>query len=122
MIAFGLLALCLLTLALRALPAGTAAVFTGGLFFLFGFVSATGLHVYAHIKNLVPSEMSGAAMSGTNFFTMMGPAVFMQGLGIAMQSLHPQSSRGPEAFGTALLICAASQAAIGVLYLFTRRK
>jgi MFS family permease len=122
MIACGLLTLCLLTLALRALPAGTAAVFTGGLFFIFGFVSATGLHVYAHIKALVPAGMSGAAMSGTNFFTMLGPAVFMQGLGTVMQSLYPQASRGPEAFGAALLICAAAQAAIGVLYLFTRRK
>jgi hypothetical protein len=80
------------------------------------------MHVYAHIKALVPKDMAGAAMSGTNFFTMMGPAVFLQGLGIAMQSLYPEASRGPDAFGTALLICAACQAAIGILYLLTRSK
>ncbi len=53
------------------------------------------MHVYAHIKALVPKDMAGAAMSGTNFFTMMGPAVFLQGLGIAMQGLYPEASRGP---------------------------
>jgi hypothetical protein len=52
----------------------------------------------------------------------MGPAVFLQGLGIVMQSLYPEASRGPEAFGTALLICVVCQATIGVLYLFTRTK
>ena len=122
LIAGGLLALALTTLVLRALPAGTAPAATAGLFFGFGFLSATGLHVYAHIKALVPGEMAGAAMSGTNFFTMMGPAVFLQGLGIVMQQLYPGASRGPEAFAAALLICAASQAAIGGLYLFTRSR
>jgi predicted MFS family arabinose efflux permease len=122
MIAGGLLALALTTLLLRALPAGTPAAVTGGLFLGFGLLSATGLHVYAHIKALVPKEMAGAAMTGTNFFTMLGPAVFLQGLGVVMQELYPAASRGPEAFAAALLICAASQAAIGGLYLFTRTK
>ncbi len=122
LIAGGLLALALTTLLLRALPAGTSPAVTGGLFLVFGLLSATGLHVYAHIKTLVPREMAGAAMSGTNFFTMMGPAVFLQGLGIVMQELYPEASRGPEAFAAALLICAASQAAIGGLYLFTRSR
>jgi hypothetical protein len=61
-------------------------------------------------------------MSGTNFFTMMGPAVFLQGLGIFMQALYPSASRGPEAFAASLLICVISQTAIGGLYLFTRSK
>jgi hypothetical protein len=61
-------------------------------------------------------------MSGTNFFTMMGPAVFLQGLGIVMQGFYPEASRGPQAFATALLICVVCQAAIGLLYLFTRAR
>jgi hypothetical protein len=64
--------------------------------------------------------MAGAALTGVNFFTMMGPAVFLQGLGTVMQGLFPEASRGPEAFKAALLICIASQAAIGLLYCFTR--
>ena len=121
-VAGGLLMLALITFGLRALPPGTSAFVAGATFLAFGLASASGMHVYAHIKALVPKDMAGAAMSGTNFFTMMGPAVFLQGLGIAMQGLYPEASRGPEAFGTALLICVVCQAAIGVLYLFTRSK
>jgi len=121
-IAGGLLLLALITALMRALPPGTSALAAGAVFLAFGLASASGLHVYAHIKALVPKEMSGAAMSGTNFFTMLGPAVFLQGIGIVMQGLYPDASRGPEAFGTALLICAASQAAIGGLYLMTRSR
>ena len=121
-IAGGLLMLALITSILRALPPGTSALLAGAIFFAFGLASASGLHVYAHIKALVPKDMAGAAMSGTNIFTMMGPAVFLQGLGIAMQGLYPEASRGPAAFSTALLICVVCQAAIGVLYLFTRSK
>jgi MFS family permease len=121
-VAGGLLMLALITFGLRALPPGTSALLVGAIFLAFGLASASGMHVYAHIKALVPKDMAGAAMSGTNFFTMMGPAVFLQGLGIAMQSLYPLASRSPEAFSTALLICVVCQAAIGVLYLFTRSK
>jgi len=121
-IAGGLLMLALITATLRALPPGTSTFVAGATFLAFGIASACGLHVYAHIKALVPKDMAGAAMSGTNIFTMMGPAVFLQGLGIAMQGLYPEASRGPEAFSTALLICVVSQAAIGVLYLFARSK
>jgi MFS family permease len=121
-VAGGLLILALITLGLRALPPGTGVLVAGAIFLAFGIASASGMHVYAHIKALVPKDMAGAAMSGTNFFTMIGPAVFLQGLGIAMQCLYPEASRGPQAFGTALLICVVCQAAIGVLYLFTRSR
>jgi len=121
-VAGGLLMLALITSILRALPPGTSAFVASATFLGFGLASATGMHVYAHIKALVPKDMAGAAMSGTNFFTMMGPAVFLQGLGIAMQGFYPEASRGPQAFSTALLICVVCQAAIGVLYLFTRSK
>ncbi|MDO8943486.1 MAG: MFS transporter, partial [Desulfobacterales bacterium] len=97
-IAGGLLMLALITSILRALPPGTSAFVAGATFLAFGIASASGMHVYAHIKALVPKDMAGAAMSGTNFFTMMGPAVFLQGLGIAMQGLYPEASRGPQAF------------------------
>jgi MFS family permease len=121
-IAGGMLLLAMITFMLRGLPPGTSQLAAGAVFFVFGLISASGMHVYAHIKALVPKEMAGAAMSGINFFTMMGPAVFLQGLGIAMQGLYPEASRGPEAFGAALLICLVCQAVIGVLYLFTRSK
>jgi predicted MFS family arabinose efflux permease len=121
-VASGMMVLAMITLGMRALPPGTSVLTAGAIFLAFGIVAASGMHVYAHIKALVAKDMAGAAMSGTNFFTMMGSAVFLQGLGIVMQSLYPEASRGPQAFNTALLICAVCQAAIGGLYLFTRSR
>ena len=78
--------------------------------------------MYTHIKELVPSEMSGAAMTGINFFTMIGPAVFLQGLGILMQTLYPKASRGPEAFNAAFTVCIFSLLFVLVSYCFTKEK
>ena len=92
------------------------------LFFGFGFFNATGILMYPHIKELMPAEMSGAAMTGINFFTMIGPALFLQGLGMLMQSLYPADSRGPEAFHAAFIVCIACLGLITILYCFTNEK
>jgi hypothetical protein len=92
------------------------------LFFGFGFFNATGLLMYPHIKDRVPAEMSGAAMTGINFFTMIGPAVFLQGLGTLMQTLYPDASRGAGAFNAAFIVCICCLGAITVLYCFTNEK
>jgi membrane associated rhomboid family serine protease len=64
--------------------------------------------------------MSGAAMTGINFFTMIGPATFLQGLGILMQALYPRASRGPEAFNAAFIACIGSLLLVLILYCFTK--
>jgi sugar phosphate permease len=89
------------------------------IFFVFGFASSGGLMMYPHIRDLMPQKMAGAAMTGVNFFTMMGPAVFLQGLGILMQRLYPDASRGPAAFDAAFLVCMVCLAGSALLYLFT---
>ena len=76
--------------------------------------------MYVHIKESVPLEMAGTAMTGINFFTMIGPALFLQGLGFFMQSLYPQSSRGAEAFTASFLVCAFCFLLVAVFYLFTQ--
>jgi sugar phosphate permease len=92
------------------------------IFFVFGFVSSGGLLMYPHIKDLMPQKMAGAAMTGVNFFTMLGPAVFLQGLGILMQRLYPDTSRGPAAFDAAFLVCMVCLVGSALLYLFTAGK
>ncbi|MFH1123237.1 MAG: MFS transporter [Pseudomonadota bacterium] len=104
------------------LPPGTGLVVLGLLFFSFGLFRTTGILMYAHIKELMPLEMAGTAMAGINFFTMLGSAIFLQGLGSLMQGFYPQASRGPEAFEMAFLVCGASVLAISLLYLLTRER
>jgi hypothetical protein len=78
--------------------------------------------MYPHIKDLMPTEMAGAAMTSVNFFNMLGPAVFLQGLGVLMQRLYPDASRGPAAFDAAFWVCTVSLLAVAGLYFFTKEK
>jgi MFS family permease len=117
---WGLLVLSLIMLYLALFPIGIGIVALSCLFLLFGLFRSTGLLMYTHIKELMPLEKAGTAMTGINFFTMIGPAVFLQGLGILMQHLYPNASRGPDAFQTAFLLCAFCLACVSALYIFTR--
>jgi len=120
MILAGLIFVAATMLVLARLPFGTGIAVLMGIFFFFGLVRASSLLMYAHIKELMPVEMSGAAMTGINFFTMMGPAVFLQGLGLFMQTLHPEASRGLAAFQAAFILCAVCLGIAGLAYFFTR--
>ncbi|MBT8330712.1 MAG: MFS transporter [Deltaproteobacteria bacterium] len=123
----GLVVFCLLIMALISLVLTTFSPKTGPfvialIFFLFGLASSGGMLMYPHIKDLMPHAMSGAAMTGINFFNMLGPAVFLQGLGILMQHLYPAASRGPAAFDAAFMVCMACLMGATTLYLFTAGK
>ena len=102
--------------------ASSTAVTIAVLFFCFGVFRSAGLLMYPHIKELVPLNSAGAAMTGLNFFTMIGPAVFLQGLGYMMQSLYPQASRGVMAFQAAFYVCMGCLLFTALLYGFTREK
>ena len=117
---FSLIVSIAITFAFSTIPLATTLIMMALLFLGFGFFSGGGLLMYPHIKDLMPIEMAGAAMTGINFFTMIGPAVFLQGLGNLMQTLYPDASRGPDAFNAAFLLCVGCLAAVAVLYIFTR--
>ncbi len=121
-VACGLMCLAAAGGSLRTLDPGACAVQAAALFFAYGLCSSAGWQVYSHVKGLFPREMAGAAMSGVNCFTMLGPAVFLQGLGLFLQGLYPEDPRGVEAFRGALLLCAFCQAAIALLYAATRAR
>ncbi len=90
------------------------------LFFGFGVFSSAGQVMYAHIKERVPIERAGMAMTGVNFFTMVGVAVFLQGLGFLMDYFYPNASLSPEAFRLSFYFCAGCLAVSALLYTMTR--
>jgi sugar phosphate permease len=119
-IVISLMFLIAITFSFSTIPTGTTLVLLAILFFGFGLFTGGGNLMYPHIKELMPHEMAGAAMTGINFFTMIGPAIFLQGLGSMMQTLYPDASRGPDAFNTAFQQCVGCMVVVAVLYFFTK--
>ncbi len=115
----GLAGMLAVLVVLALLPPGAGAPLVSILFFAFGFFTSSGQVMYAHIKERMPLEQAGTAMTGVNFFTMAGVAVFLQGLGSLMHGLYGGASLGAPAFRAAFLFCAACLALTAVLYGFT---
>ncbi|MEJ2097448.1 MAG: MFS transporter [Deltaproteobacteria bacterium] len=107
---------------LATLSPGAGIVSLAALFFMVGFFSSSGGIMYPHIKERMPPEKSGMAMTGINFFTMIGPAVFLQGLGVVMQTLHSENAWSADAFQHAFLICGSCLMGVALLYVFTSGK
>lgn len=105
---------------LAILPLGASTGILAALFFAFGFFGSAGGIMYTHIKELMPLEMAGTAMTGINFFTMIGAAAFLQGMGALMQALYPDAALSPAAFKAALGLCCACLACVAAFYGFTR--
>jgi sugar phosphate permease len=112
--------LALVMLMMIGVSPGSGMGFMVVLFLSFGFFRVTGSLMYTQIKEIMPVRMAGTAMTGINFFTMIGPALFLQGLGKVMHAVYPAASRGQEAFGLAFLLCSASLAVISMMYALTR--
>jgi sugar phosphate permease len=121
-VVFCLLLMAVISLTLTTFSPETGPFIISLVFFLFGLAASGGMLMYPHIKDLMPHEMPGAAMTGINFFNMLGPAVFLQGLGILMQHLYPAASRGPAAFDASFLLCMVCLLGATSLYLFTAGK
>ncbi|WP_123291278.1 hypothetical protein [Desulfosoma caldarium] len=73
----------MMVLILWALAAGwgkNSTAVLGALSFAFGLFAAFGTVMNAHIKERMPSEMSGTALTPLNLFTMLGGAAVLRGL------------------------------------------
>jgi hypothetical protein len=65
--------------------------------------------------------MAGMAMSGVNFFNMLGAAAFLHGTGFVLDRwTGAGGTRGPEAYRAAFLASASMVLVAFVLYSLTR--
>lgn len=92
----------------------------GLLLFAIGFFNSFGQVMYGHIKDLMPKEMSGTAMAGINFFTVMGAGVFIHLLGGIMEHMSPGMTTGGDAYRTSFLFCFGALIIAVAVYLTTR--
>ena len=75
--------------------------------------------MYAHIKERMPLENAGTAMTGINFFTMTGVAFFLHGLGWAINAFYPEGSLTPDVFRMAFVLFGGCLVVTGLLYRLT---
>lgn len=115
----GIVGMALMIGVFAVLPPTAGPIVLALLFFLLGLITSAGGIMYSQIKEQVPIENAGAAMIGINFFTMVGSAVFLQGMGIFMQSTYPEAPMGTAAFRGTFVLCAACLLLVAFIYFFT---
>jgi sugar phosphate permease len=98
-------------------------VWYGLIFFIIGFFNSFGMLIYSHAKELFPIEIAGTVMTGINFFTMAGVAIFMPGLGKIIESF-PRVGQGypPEAYHLSFLICFLGMVGSLIFYAFSKEE
>ncbi len=89
-------------------------------FFSLGLFGGIGNVVYAHIKGVMPPEMAGMALTGINFFTMLGVGAYIHLMGWVIECLPVEKQAGLEGYQTAFSPVFIGLAAATLLYFFTR--
>jgi len=92
----------------------------GVILFCLGFFNSFGQVIYAHIKELMPQEMSASAMTAVNFFTMLGGGVFIHALGGVMDKFSARTPQLGEGYEISFIICSVAFLISAALYLTTR--
>ena len=96
----GTLACTLFMLPLLGVAAPAGAVGWGAAMFGFGLLGASRTLIYAHVKESVPPQLVGTAVTAVNFFLMAGPALLQQTIGLILD-LRPGDY--PSAFAAIAL-------------------
>lgn len=109
--------LVLLFLLLGLLPHGMPFWAVYGLFLVLGLISSPGQIMFAHIRELVPSHLAARAMTASNLFLMIGPAVVMQISGLLVFK-EPDAITGAGDLWGVWLFMAAGLCLAGIAYLF----
>jgi MFS family permease len=86
-------------------------------FLSLGIGAAPGQISYAHIKELVPPERGGLAMTAINLWTMIGSASLSQVLGLFLAG-EPATLAGPRSFAAMWWVGAAGVGLSALLYFF----
>jgi len=89
-------------------------------FFMLGVFSSFGFMMLAHIKAVMPTVMSGMAITGVNLFTMLGAALYMQIIGRILDTLGAVDQFSAVGFHRVFFVAFVSLAFAFFVYLPTR--
>jgi hypothetical protein len=88
-----------------------------GLLFVLGLISSPGQIMFAHIRELVPAHLAARAMTATNLFLMIGPALVMQTSGLLVFTEPDAITASGDLWGVWMFMAAGLFLA-GCAYLF----
>jgi sugar phosphate permease len=96
-------------------------IMMAGIFFCIGFLNSASMVLYANIKELLPSSISGTAMSAVNFFTMAGAGFLQQVMGVGIERFSLEQGQLPrEAFSYAFGLCFIAASLCALAYFFVK--
>lgn len=85
-----------------------------------GVTSSFGQVIWAHVREVMPARMAGMAMSGVNFFNILGAAAFLHGTGWVLDRWSAGGPRTAGGYRAAFLAASVMVAVALGLYAFTR--
>lgn len=83
----------------------------------FGLTSAPGHILYAHIKELLPEELTSQAMTSVNLFTILGAATITQFLGFVIGA-DPSALTTPQDFNSVWTVGIVLLGVVSAMYVF----
>jgi sugar phosphate permease len=94
----------------------------GGILIILGISSSFGIIMYPHIKDLMPPDMSGMALTGINLYTMLGGAIVTQVMGVLLDHLSESGMPSLGDYQSIFFIASLSVACGWILYIFTKKE
>jgi nitrate/nitrite transporter NarK len=108
-------------LALALTGSAPSAGFVALVLAMLGVTSSFGQVIWPHIRDRMPARMAGMAMSGVNFFNILGAAAFLHGTGWVLESWSgPGGARGADGYRAAFLVGSSIVVVALGLYSLTR--
>jgi len=119
----GLISLCFLALSILCLvfwPGPVHLRLLGTVLFIMGFFAPFASLVFAHVKTMVPADMTGIAFTGINFFAAIGGGIFLHALGHILEQGGSGALKSGGDYQSGFAVCFGAVVVALILYWFSR--
>ena len=119
----GLISLCFLALSILCLVLWPGPVYLpllGAVLIIMGFFAPFASLVFAHIKTMVPEDITGIAFTGINFFAAVGGGVFLHALGHILEKGGSGALKSGGDYQSGFVVCFGAIVLALIIYRFSR--
>jgi hypothetical protein len=85
-----------------------------------GFFAPFASLVFAHVKTMVPTDMTGIAFTGINFFAAIGGGIFLHALGYILEQGGSGALKSGGDYQSGFAVCFGAIVVALILYWFSR--